>query len=730
MARGEELDFRQVVGAVRRGKWLIAITCALGAFGALAVMERMPPAYEAAAKVLLDTRDRRIAGIPGVVGALDVDNAAVASEIALIRSEAVIGTAVDRFALDKVPAFAAPHIALHDRALRKASVLAPAIAVYLPAPNLPNMSPAAARERARDRLRAALHAAQEGRSFVIRIAVRAETPELAAAVANGVAEIYVEQQLNTKTVATDRASGLLNVRLAALKSEVATADEAVEERKAEQLAGSTHSAAIIEQQMAEINRALISARAGRAEAEARYGQIARLIEAKGRGAAADILSSPLILTLRQQQAEVKRRQAELSTRYGPKHPKMVNVQAELRDIGGGIASEVTKLVAGLENDVEVAIAREDALATSLADLEARALDQARGAVGLRQLEREADASRKIYETFLARWKETTEGAEFQAADARIISAATPPLASLGPSRPIIAGIAGIGGLMVGLAIVFLAEMMSNTIRTGTAAERLTGLPLIGRVPHLRRARDRRAVLAHLGRNPNGAFAEAMRGLRNGLALSGAGVAPRVVMLTSATPGEGKTTTCIALAHMAALAGKTVIVVDCDFRRPQVYDAISQASARGRTGPDLISHLNGDAPVEDALIPFGAAGAWALPVNRPVPQAADGLWSEAFRNCIVDLALRFDLVLLDTPPALAVSDAAAVGQVAEACLVMVQWNRTPSQAVQECIAQLRAQHVPVTGVALTQVNLKREAAYEYGGYRGGAPDYGSYFQPAR
>jgi len=277
----------------------------------------------------------------------------------------------------------------------------------------------------------------------------------------------------------------------------------------------------------------------------------------------------------------------------------------------------------------------------------------------------------------------------------------------------------------------LSEMMSNTTRTGSALERLSGLPLMGRVPLLRRKRDRRAVLAHLHRNPNGAFAEALRNLRNGLALSGGGANPRIVMLTSATPGEGKTTTCVALAHMAALAGKTVVVVDCDFRRPQVAKAVGQPTVSASTiSPDFIAHLRGDAPIEDVLVAFGAPGAWALPVRSPAPEAADGLWSEAFRDCIADLALRFDLVLLDTPPALAVSDAAAVGQVAEACLVLVHWHNTPRQAVQECLTQLKAQHVPVTGVALTQVNLKREAGYEYGGYRGAAPDYGSYFQPIR
>ncbi len=723
----ETADIRQILAAIWRGKWLIGVTTALAVAASFAVMARTTPVYEAAAKVLLDTRDRKIAGIPGVVGALDVDNAAVASEIALIRSEAVIGATVDRFALDKVPAFSAPRVALPDRALRKIGVLAPTLAAYLPVPDLPEMTPAAARDRARARLRDALNVSQEGRSFVIRIAVQTESPDLAAAVANGVAAIYVERQIGTKTEATTRASNLLNIRLASLKSEVAQADEAVERHKADQMAASAQSAAMTEQQMAEINRSLVAARASRAEAEARHGQIASLIEAKGRGAAADILSSPLILTLRQQRAEVARREAELATRYGPKHPKMLNVEAELRDLSAAISGEVTKLVAGLENDVGVALAREAALSEALSELEARAMGQSRDAVGLRQLEREADASRRVYETFLARWKETTEGAGLQDADARIISPAPPPAVPVGPARHIIGALAGITGMLAGLAIVFLAEMTNTALRTGAAAERLTGLPLIGRLPHLRRARDRRAVLSHLHRNPNGAYAEAVRGLRTGLMLSRSPA--RVVMITSSVPGEGKTTTCIALADMAARAGKSVVVVECDLRRPSLLAALGHGRARHRH-PDLIAVLDGEADLADALVPCGASGALLLPVAAPLPSAADGFSADRFRNFIADLALRFDLVLLDTPPVLAVSDALMIGRAAEGCLFLIRWNHTPRQMVAEALDRLRAQNIPLIGAAMCRVNPRREASYAYGGRWAAVADYAPYHQALR
>ncbi|MEM7545960.1 MAG: polysaccharide biosynthesis tyrosine autokinase [Pseudomonadota bacterium] len=727
----EGVDIRQVLGAIWRGRWLIAVLSGLMAIAAVLVVTRLPPVYEAASKVLLDTRDRRVANVENVVGALDVDNAAVASEIALIRSEDVLGTTIDRFALDKIPEFGAPRQSIKTRAIEWVAGQLPQLQPYLPVTRQPDMSPEAARQRARNRLRAPLITSQEGRSFVIRIAVQAGTPDLAAAVANGIAGIYVERQLSTKSNATTRASSILSTRLASLKAEVEQADAAVEQRKQQQADGDGQSVLVTDQQLGDINRELVSARAARAEAEARYGQIEQLIAARGRGAAADILSSPLILTLRQQRAEVKRQEAELSTRYGPKHPRMANVRAELKDLFGAIASEVSKLVAGLQNDVEVALARERTLADALAELEARSADQSRAAVGLRQLEREADASRRIYESFLSRWKETTETASLQEPDARIISEALPPDQALGPKAEMISGLAGVAGLFGGLTLVFLGELMCNTFRTGAEAERLLGLPLLGRLPRLKRASKRRVVLAHLARSPNSAFAEAARGLRNALVLSSPDQVPRSVMVTSAVPGEGKTATCVALANMSALAGKRAVIVDCDLRRPQLGSAIDKAPASPLgAGPDLIDVLQGAASIEEALRPFGPDGCAALPILRPSPESADLLSDAAFVDLMAELSTRFDLVLLDTPPALAVADAVVVGRAAEACLFLLRWNATPRQAVQECLRRLAAHGISPTGFAMSLVDPRREAAYEYGAHRKGAPDYSSYYAAAR
>ncbi len=731
-AAPEGADLREMVATLWRGKWLVLGAAGVAALAAAAIASRATPVYEASAKVLLETRAERIADIEEVVGALVVDNAVVASEIAVIRSEAVIGATVDRLGLAKLPAFGGVDPSLFDRFRAEALRLVPALADLAPAALRPASSPPAASsaERARERLRDALIVAQVGRSYVISIAARAADAETAATIANEVAAIYIERQVDAKRAATLRAADWLTGRIEGLKSELAAADAAVERFKAGQSVGDGQGAVVNAQQLAEINRALVVARAERAAAEARRGQIAELTAARGEGAAADVLSSPLILSLRQQRAEVKRRAAELATRYGPKHPKMANVQAELRDLSAAIGAEVRKLVAGLDNDVAVAAAREETLAAELSGLEDRSVDLSRASVGLRQLEREAEASRRIYENFLDRWKETTEARNLEQADARVISEARPTRRPASPRKGAITALAGVGGGFAGLALVFLTELMANVFRTGTEAERILGRPLLARVPRLRVSRfgraRRRAVLETLERNPNSAFAEAARGLRNALLLAGPGAPPRVVMATSAAPGEGKSATCLALAHMSALMGRRAVVVECDLRRPQ----LCRAAGLSPDGSDLAAVLRGEAAAEDAVRPIGGAdgreGAFLLPVSAPAPGAADLLSSEAFREAIAALSARFDLVLLDTPPVLAVADATAVARVADASVLLIRWNATPRQAAAECLRRLDATGAPVLGIALTLVDPRREAAYEYGGYRAGAPDYAAYY----
>lgn len=714
----QDTDLRTLIALIWRGRWTALGFAGLAGGAAALIMASLPSRFDAEAQILLDTRDRRMVEFQQVVGDLSIDNAVVASEIAVIRSRQLLRQIVVDLRLDETPEFSAPRQGLRDRLAARLRGVAPEVADRI-APARPPRPPL---ETAVERLDQALTTSQRGRSYVIGVTVRTGDAALSAEIANALSEAYIDDQLLAKNDATSRASDWLKRRIAELKQQSALADANVEQYRAEQSFGEGQGVAVTDQQLAEINTQLVSAGASRAEAEARHEQISRLIADKGETAAANVLSSPLILSLRQQRAEVKRREAELATRYGPKHPQMINVKAELRDIGGAIAAELRKRVATLANDAEVARAREAALTAALSEVEDRSVDLSRASVGLRQLEREADASRRIYEEVLARYKETTEQQDIQQADARVISLAAPAAAPVAPRRGLITGLAAMGGALLGFGLVFLAEVTANTFRTAAEAERALGLRVFARLPIMRGGRRRSRLLSAVKDRPNSAFAEAVRGLRNALLAS---TAPSdVVMITSAAPDEGKSSTCLALAQSSAAMGRTAVVVECDFRRPSAAEALGQSRRSG--APDLLDVLKGEATVEEAAQPLAEDGAFALTLRAPAPKAADTLSSQQFRQLIARLGRTYDLVLLDTPPVLAVSDATVIAPIADQVLMLVKWNHTARQAAEACVKALAEAGAAPVGVVLTMVDPAREASYEYGGYRRGAPDYGAYY----
>ncbi|MEM9140579.1 MAG: AAA family ATPase, partial [Pseudomonadota bacterium] len=551
----------------------------------------------------------------------------------------------------------------------------------------------------------------------ISIEVTSTDPAKAALIANTLADLYIVDQLDAKFESTRRASAWLADRMSALKNKVEASEAAVEAFKADQAIGSGQGVDLTTQQIAELNIELIAARAVTAEAAARYSQIKRRSSAGGVAAAADIVSSELVLRLRTGLAELLRKQAELSNRYGEKHPTMTTLRAEIADTREAVSAEVGKIVERLANDVAVARAREAALQRSLTELEDRSVELSKSSVALRQLEREADADRLIYETFLNRFRETSAQEDLQSADARLLSAASPPLAPSGPNSKKVLVVASVLGLSLGIALVMLLESMDRTYRTARELSEATGLPVLASLPRHRKGRRRGQLLDYVRRKPKSALAEAVRAMRTGLYLTNIDTPPRVVMITSSGPGEGKTTAGLMLAQQAACAGHTVIVVDCDVRRPTLHTTFKLP---GR--PGLLPVLLGTADLEQAVQQDLPTGLDLLPAAQSIAEAAEIFTSDRFAELVADLRSRYDLVVLDAPPALLVSDAATIGRLADAVVYAVRWNDTPHGPVEEGLAHLRQMGIDVAGSILTLVDRSAEARFAEAAYGAGRGFY--------
>ena len=561
-----------------------------------------------------------------------------------------------------------------------------------------------------------------GRSRVIDVTATSVQPKLAAAIVNTLADLYLVDQLEAKFEATKRATDWLNERVQDLRGQVAASESAVEEFRRRTGLTQSKDTTVTRQQISEINTQLILARAQTAEAGARLSQIRSLVEsAGGVESAAEVLASPLIQRLREREADVARGVAEMSTEYGKRHPKMINAKAELEDIRTRIEVEVAKVVRGLENEVEVARARERTLQRNLDQLkrESGRLKSSEGQ--LRVLEREAVADRALFDTFLARLKETGQQDGIQQADARIISRADVPAEASSPNKKLIIAGALAFSALLGVLLVFLLEHLDHGFRSSEQIESMTGASTLSLVPLLTVMRLKRSKPTDYVLNrPASAFAESLRTLHTGILLSGLDDAPKSVLITSSAPQEGKTTVATAMARLIARSGRKVLLLDGDLRRARTRSLLGLNGAYG-----LIAALGQHSALEDCIQHDETSGLHVLATEGNVPNPPEVLGSQQMVALMVSLERTYDLIIMDSPPVLVVSDARILSRLADRTVFIVRWGETKRETVKLALKQLVESGADVAGIVLSMVNIRKNAQYGYADssyYYGSARSY--------
>ncbi|MBV1901101.1 MAG: polysaccharide biosynthesis tyrosine autokinase, partial [Kordiimonadaceae bacterium] len=462
-----------------------------------------------------------------------------------------------------------------------------------------------------------------------------------------------------------------------------------------------------------LNGLLVDARTDLARAQARQEQVAQMA-ADGDLAESgllEVLRSPLIQRLKEQESEVQRKRAELATRYGPKHPKMINVHAEAADIKGKISIETDKIAASIKGEADVAVIRIRTLEQNMASLRQESFSVSRAQVQMRELDREAEANRLLLQTFMNRFKETSSQDGMQQADARIISEADVPTVPSYPKKKLILVLVAFAGVGLGVGLAFLLEALDNGYRNFDQLRQDLGLRGLGMIPMVGKA-----VLKDSGpekyllSKPTSSFSEAHRNVHASLMFAGStGVVPRVLAITSSVPSEGKSTATICLAHTLGRSGLKVLVVEADMRRPVM---------RKRLGIDptyasFNDVLDGTALETGAKIytdeTSGIHALWAS--KEDDPQRLFN--SSEFAKFIEEARTQYDLVLVDTPPVLAVSDVMVISKQVDAITFAIQWEKTAKGIVKSAVKQLMETNCQVAGAILTQVDIKRHQGYGYG-----------------
>ena len=420
------------------------------------------------------------------------------------------------------------------------------------------------------------------------------------------------------------------------------------------------------------------------------------------------MRTPSSQQLVDQEAALKRKIADMGKEFGDRHPQMIAARAELTEVQNKLKSEMQKSLGALETEVSAARGREAALNRQLDQLHGKVGQSANAENQLRTLEREADASRAMLETFLTRFEQATAqlDASINETDARIISRADVPLSSNYPPRGLIIGLTFVISALLASLLALLLEGLDQGYRSGEQIEKATGLRSLGLVPSVGGA-ARGNPAGYLLRHPSSMFGESIRSLYTGILLSPDQETPRKLLITSSQPKEGKTTISLCLGRMRALAGHKTVIVEADLRRPSVHRVLEIPRR-----PGLTEVVLGEATLDDVLVEDKESGAFVLPAGKLAPDPTEILASPKTSEMLEDLARRFELVVIDSPPLVAVADSRLLAPQVDAAILVVRWAVTPRQVVALAAKQLAEAGANISGVVLSLVDSKKHARYGF------------------
>ncbi|MGA9471845.1 MAG: polysaccharide biosynthesis tyrosine autokinase [Terriglobales bacterium] len=719
----QESTLREYLRVLIKRKWLVTGVVA-GIFAVVAIASlRQTPVYEAVGQIVVNKADSNLITFKDSMPVVDYyDQSDLDTEVRILQSDLLALQVVRQLNLDKRPEFGG-----HPEQKQ---------------PNLvadPMQNDSSRTSALLGAFRGNLHVTLIPNTRIIEIHYNSTDPQLAANSVNTLAATYVEQNFKTKFESTMQASDWLSKQLVDLQMKVETSQEKlVRYQKEHEILGIDEKQNITTEKLDELNKEMTTAESDRMQKEAVYRQTqssdpevvasAIIADAAGGGNGASLLDK-----LREQQAGLRIQIAELSTQLGPSYPKVAQLNSQVKEIDHEVQTEVNKAVDHLRGEYQAALQRETMLRESFDKQKQEANKLNESAIEYSLLKRDVESNRTLYEGLLEKLKEAGVTAGLRSNNFRIINAARVPTAPSEPNIPRNLAFALVLGIISGVGLAFLLENMDNTVRTPEQAQAISGLPSLGMIPlgsksgnrgpsgaRLTLTSSKEAVEMVTQVRPQSQMAESYRALRTSLLLSNLGAPPKVVMVTSARPQEGKTTTSINTAIVLAQKGVRVLLVDADLRRPSVHKTLGMGPRSG-----LSNVLTGTATLQQTVTTSPVLpNLFILPAGSPPPNPAELLASAHMRDLLVELREQYDHIVIDTPPTLSVTDAVVLSPRADATILVIRSGQTTKQALRRSRDILMQVNAHVAGVLLNAVDLTSPDYYYYYEYQG---KYGHYYQ---
>lgn len=549
---------------------------------------------------------------------------------------------------------------------------------------------------------------------LVDVSFEARNPKLAQDIVNELGETFIDSGLESRMEATRKAADWLSSRLESLREKLTASENNLQEYLSKEHLVDLEGVLTLTGKEIEVNsQRLATARQARIEAESTYNKI----RAGSGELVADVYLDPGVQALKAKEAEMMRKLSDLSQHYGPEHPTMIAARSELVSIQASLKKQIAVIGSGVKNRYEIARANEQAIIASVEGNKSQVQQIGRKQTRLRELQREVESNRNLYETFFTRFKEASEAAEIGAANVRFIDRASQPLEPIKPKKKLIVGLTFVGMLFFGVLLAFLLDYLDATIKSPEDVSKKLDKPFLGIVPLLQGFQDQPEALGKMVvAEPRSVFAESIRTVRTGLVLSGLDSDQHVWMVTSSFPGEGKSTLAMNMAESLALLGgegHKVLLIEADLRRP----TFAKRFKLPPRAPGLSHVLALNAKLDECLYPVDNLPMDILPAGMTPPNPLELLASKAFGSLLDELEKRYSMILIDSPPVHAVSDAQMLAQHVRSVIYVVKADTTPVQAIRNGLKIVERFGAPLAGIVLTQLDVKKSKKYGQGDYDG-------------
>jgi polysaccharide biosynthesis transport protein len=717
---GEVIDLRELWEVMVKRRWTIIVFTAIVVVAAVTATYLMTPIYRASLTLQIDREDIKVVKIEEVAP-VDASTGQdyLQTQYELLKSRSLAQRVIDQMGLANRLEQAPPPSPLAQARDWLELWLTRGGADQEAQPDRATPDPAAENARIEgvitDFLRA-LTVEPIRNSRLVRLYYQSPDPQLATTILNNLAKSYINLNLERRFDASTYARNFLQERLQQVKAKLEESErDLVEISRREEIIAIDQKESVITGNLTAASAALIEAGQKRMEAEAIYRQMQAT---RGQGLT-QVLESKIIQDLKQTKAKLEAQyQDDLST-YKPAYPNMVELRNQIKQVDAMINEEVGNIRAAITSNFEAAKSEEAMLRTNLQQMKQEVLSLQSRSIPLTILRRESDTNRQLYEGLLQRYKEVGVAAGIGTNNISVVDQAKVPSRPYKPSLRLNALLALVLGLLGGVGLAFLFEHLDDSFRRPEELERLLGLPLLGVIAKVPQALGDNRALALIGHDdPRSAFAEAYRSLRTALQFSTANGVPRLLAVTSAMAGEGKSTSALSLAIQFAQSGRRTLLIDADLRKPSLHTMLTLDSQTG-----LTNYLaGGEAQPAEITRPTHIANLFAIPCGPLPPNPGELLASARMLELLTLAAERFDQVIVDSPPVLGLADALIIGNLCEGTLLTIAMGSTSRSYVQGAVKRLRGARVPLLGTILTKLEA---GAGGYGYYR--SYYYQSYYQ---